>query len=241
MPVRTITLQKGNYNTTVSVTGKVESQDVSTVSSTVTGAKVASVNVEVGDTVKQGDIIAVLDSELIDNQIELEKENIANQIEAAQEAYDNAVLVKDRNWGTFDQARQAMETACDESAIQALENAANSANDQTYHGKVTSISATSSESAQQNTASLGSTMTSEVSFPVTVTLDEGSDLLIGMNAKVQIVLESKENVYSVPIDATTTNENGQTFIYIQNEAQEFEPLVVTTTASNDYSVIIESD
>lgn len=130
MPVRTITLQKGNYNTTVSVTGKVESQDVSTVSSTVTGAKVASVNVEVGDTVKQGDIIAVLDSELIDDQIELEKENIANQIEAAQEAYDNSVLVKDRNWGTFDQARQAMETACDESTIQALENAANSANAQ---------------------------------------------------------------------------------------------------------------
>lgn len=130
MPVRTITLQKGNYNTTVSVTGKVESQDVSTVSSTVTGAKVASVNVEVGDTIKQGDIIAVLDSELIDDQIELEKENIANQIEAAQEAYDNSVLVKDRNWGTFDQARQAMETACDESTIQALENAANSANAQ---------------------------------------------------------------------------------------------------------------
>lgn len=100
---------------------------------------------------------------------------------------------------------------------------------------------TSSESAQQNTASLGLTMTSEVSFPVTVTLDEGSNLLIGMNAKVQIVLESKENVYSVPIDATTTNENGQIIIYIQNEAQEFEPLVVTTTASNDYSVIIESD
>lgn len=54
LPVRTITLQKGNYNTTVSVTGKVESQDVSTVSSTVTGAKIASVNVEVGDTVNKG-------------------------------------------------------------------------------------------------------------------------------------------------------------------------------------------
>ena len=459
LPVRTITLEKSDFNTTVTVDGHVESQDVSTVSSTVTGAKVVSVNVAVGDTVQKGDVIAVLDSEMIDDQIEKEKENIGNQIETAQEAYDNAVLVKDRNWGTFDQARQAMETACDESTINAIESAqaakmaelipyqtdvemkknamdaaynelqqcilnsptptedsitspddttetenddltlsqntmppentcieenkayetaakkysdalalltqmnesglyspsnsaqaacdsatasfnqidyqqqtleanvtatrdrleelqsgtsdtleslyeqkndytikanasgkitalnatvgsiasgtiatiqnldalqincniqeydiqkiqigmeaivTSDANDQQYHGMVTAISATSSESAQQATSSLGSTMAASgsVTFPVTITLDPDSDLLIGMNAKVEIILDSIHDVYTVPIDATTTDENGSTIIYVQNESGEFEPLVVQTGKANDYSIVIESN
>lgn len=79
------------------------------------------------------------------------------------------------------------------------------------------------------------------SFTAEVTVN-GADtgLLIGTNAKVKIVLSELEDVWSVPIDAVGTDEDGNSVIYVK-EGDEFVPMVVTTGKETDYYVEITGD
>jgi multidrug efflux pump subunit AcrA (membrane-fusion protein) len=74
---RTVTLTKGNLDESISVSGVVASASVTTVTTTLTGAKVTAVNVKVGDTVKKGDTIAILDSSEIDQEIAARRKALA--------------------------------------------------------------------------------------------------------------------------------------------------------------------
>ena len=91
--VRTTTLQKGSLNDSVTVTGTVVSGDEATV--TVADAaktyKVATVEVEVGDQVQQGDVIATLDTTDLQKQIEDAEQSYADTLQSAQTSYDRAV------------------------------------------------------------------------------------------------------------------------------------------------------
>lgn len=93
---RTVILKKGNLDDTVSVSGTVASGTVTTVTSTVTTSKVISVNVKVGDTVKKGDTIAVLDSSSIDKQIADRRKAIAEANKTLRDAADSAKTNADR-------------------------------------------------------------------------------------------------------------------------------------------------
>ncbi len=93
---RTVILKRGNLDDTVSVSGTVASGTVTTVTSTVTTSKVISVNVKVGDTVKKGDTIAVLDSSSIDKQIADRRKAIAEANKTLRDAADSAKTNADR-------------------------------------------------------------------------------------------------------------------------------------------------
>ncbi len=68
------------------------------------------------------------------------------------------------------------------------------------------------------------------------------NIMIGMNAKVEIVISSLEDVYTVPIDALEEQEDGTYVIYVQNEESgEFAPVSVTKGEENDYYVQISGD
>ncbi|MDL2215576.1 efflux RND transporter periplasmic adaptor subunit [Ruminococcaceae bacterium OttesenSCG-928-N02] len=98
----------------------------------------------------------------------------------------------------------------------------------------------------------------EVSSPV-------GDLAIGMSAKVNIVIDSQPAVFAVPYDALTTNEAGQSIIYVldiqppsdisggavegasignvnqgENALPQGRPVVVTTGMETDYYIEISS-
>ena len=78
-------------------------------------------------------------------------------------------------------------------------------------------------------------------FSAEVTVDDaGSGLLIGTNAKVEIVLSAVEDVWSVPIDAVETDEDGNSVIYVK-EGDDFVPVEVTTGAETDYYIEITGD
>ncbi len=63
---------------------------------------------------------------------------------------------------------------------------------------------------------------------VTVT-DADSGLLIGLSAKVELILSQAENVYAVPYDALETDESGQTVVYARMPGEtEFSPVPVET-------------
>lgn len=78
-------------------TGTAAPVDEQSVYATVSGVRVTKVNVEKGDTVKEGDVIAELDSSTVENQIAqseatLDKTKEANEetVESAQDTLDNA-------------------------------------------------------------------------------------------------------------------------------------------------------
>lgn len=90
--VRTTTLSKTSLEDSVTVNGTVKSGEVASV----TGSdgtktyKVATVNVAVGDTVKTGDVIATLDTTLIEQSIASAQQDYEDALQAAQTSYNRA-------------------------------------------------------------------------------------------------------------------------------------------------------
>lgn len=72
-----------------------------------------------------------------------------------------------------------------------------------------------------------------------------SGLLIGIQAQVEIIQSQTENVFTVPIDAVGTAEDGSSFVYRQTGGSgvdmTFEEVAVTTGATNDYYVEISGE
>lgn len=86
-----------------------------------------------------------------------------------------------------------------------------------------------------------SVTTSENGFPAEVSVDDAdSGLLIGVSAKVEIVLSETEGVYSVPYDAVETNDSGEKVIYVR-DGDDWKELPVTTGMETSYYIEIESD
>lgn len=87
------------------------------------------------------------------------------------------------------------------------------------------------------TASGGGSSSSTFSAEVTVD-DENSGLLIGTNAKVQIIQSTTEDVFTVPLDAIEEKEDGTCVIYVQSGEENGEPVFeevqVVVGATNDY-------
>lgn len=74
---------------------------------------------------------------------------------------------------------------------------------------------------------------------------DNSDLLIGVQAKVEIIIQQTDNVFTVPIDAVGTAEDGSSYVLRQTGGSgvdmTFEEVPVTTGESNDYSIVISGD
>lgn len=112
--------------------------------------------------------------------------------------------------------------------------------DTVINGTVSQVSKT----AAASTASQGSGSSGGFACEVTVT-DADTGLLIGMNAKVNIILSSEDNVFVVPIDAVGTDETGSSVVYVKTGGSgpdaTFEPVQVTTGEENDYYIEISGD
>ena len=91
--VRTTTLKTTSLNDSVTVNGTVKSGDEAsvTVADSAKTYKVATVNVEVGDTVQEGDVIATLDTTDLEKQIESAEQDYNDTLSQAQTSYDRAV------------------------------------------------------------------------------------------------------------------------------------------------------
>ena len=105
------------------------------------------------------------------------------------------------------------------------------ANDRQLSGYVSQISPT---------ASGGMNSSGDVSFSAEITIN-GTDhgLLVGMNARAEVIISQVSNVFSVPYDAVGTDENGNSVVYVQN-GEDFVPVVVTTGMETDYFIEISS-
>lgn len=72
--------------------------------------------------------------------------------------------------------------------------------------------------------------------------DVDSGLLIGLSAKVELILSQAENVYAVPYDALETDEDGQTVVYARMPGEaDFSPVPVETGLEAGDRVEIRGD
>ena len=74
--ITTETIERQDISNYVSLTGTIEANDSQTVYSTINGVEVLDVRVEVGDTVKAGDVIAVLDSSDYEDKLATAQKNL---------------------------------------------------------------------------------------------------------------------------------------------------------------------
>lgn len=86
----------------------------------------------------------------------------------------------------------------------------------------------------------------EASYAVKVSVDDATSALrLGMTAKAKVLLEEKKGVFSVPLDAVGTDENGETVVYQKNTDAEgnvtFTPIPVTTGVETDLSVEVSGE
>ena len=90
--VRTTTLQKTSLTDSVSVNGTVKSGYAAsvTVADSAKLYKVSAVKVAVGDIVKKGDVIAVLDTTDLEKQIKSAEESYSDTLQSAQTSSDRA-------------------------------------------------------------------------------------------------------------------------------------------------------
>ncbi|MEG2799849.1 MAG: HlyD family efflux transporter periplasmic adaptor subunit [Erysipelotrichaceae bacterium] len=84
---RTVTIERGTLKDSIDIKGIIKSEESSSVTPTLP-AKVMELNVKVGDIVKKGDVIAVLDNSSIKEEIEKKKKEIGEEKSNLKLAFD---------------------------------------------------------------------------------------------------------------------------------------------------------
>lgn len=112
-----------------------------------------------------------------------------------------------------------------------------------YEGTVRYISPTAVKSET------GDTKTGSVEFATDIGLAEDQKgLRVGMNVRLNIILDKKENIMSVPYDSVATNEEGKSIVYVvrpgtdpEQEGKLFAtPIEVQTGLETDFYMEISS-
>ena len=106
---------------------------------------------------------------------------------------------------------------------------------QTYEGSVTSIShvATMGDSTTSSSSSTAAMVTAVVHID-----NPDASLVIGMDAKINIELGSRENVLVVPLSAVNTNKEGD-FVYVVENGIVVKKTIVTGLTSDDSVEVVE--
>ena len=120
--------------------------------------------------------------------------------------------------------------------------------DEELEGRVIYTAASSSQNLSnsmigQNSMS-GSLSTGNATYKVQIELLTQNDRLrLGMNAKLSIIVDSRENVWTVPYETVHDRENGTKYIEIlkNEETGEKEELDVEVGLEGTYYVEIKSD
>ncbi len=112
-----------------------------------------------------------------------------------------------------------------------------------YSGKVTDVAPTS---VPASATAVGSTSGTAASYKIETEVNgEDGKLLVGMNTKVEIISDKRENALTVTYDALTTDENGSDAVYIaeKDESGVWHARLVTVKIGleTDYEIEVISD
>jgi RND family efflux transporter MFP subunit len=123
---------------------------------------------------------------------------------------------------------------------QKVEIKTDSTGDKVIKGTVTLIAPAASKGTNGQTVS-----SSDVQFDAEISIDDKDpNLKIGMNARLNITIAEKKDIYSVPFDAITQNAAGDNVIYIaekQGSSYIVKELPVKTGLETDFYIEISGD
>ncbi len=113
--------------------------------------------------------------------------------------------------------------------------------EQEFMGHISHISPAAVKSSTGEIQTEGS-----VEFDAEITLDEqGTGLRVGMNTRMTIETARKDQVWAVPFDAVTTDEQGQDIVYVartdENGVTTAVPVPVTAGMETDFYIEVSSD
>lgn len=112
---------------------------------------------------------------------------------------------------------------------------------QIFQGQVSTISPSAVKDANGEVKDQG---TVEFESDVALTSPE-SGLRVGMNVRLNIIRDRKENVYAVPLEAIATDENGQSIVYQAVTDEEgnttAQPIAVTPGLETDFYMEISGE
>jgi HlyD family secretion protein len=100
--------------------------------------------------------------------------------------------------------------------------------EKTYTGYVTSISNTATYSSSGST------------FAVTVEFQNDGDIMLGMSATCEVVLEKAENVIAVASDAVTKSRGQASTVQVKKSNGDVETVEIETGISNDAYIEVKS-
>lgn len=235
-------------------------------SSTITAGasgKISGLNLLAGDSVTSGQRICTITGDSVDNQIQnaqISLNNAKTSVQNAQDKLDDyqvtapisgTVITKTAKAGDkieggstgtlctiYDMSYLEMTMNIDELDIskvavgQTVQITADAVEDGVYEGVITKVSVA------------GATSGGTTTYPVTVRIDETDGLLPGMNVDAEIVLDSAENVWTIPSAAVNrgntvllTAESPSAKNALEQEAPEGYVYVEVVTGVSDESSI----
>lgn len=131
-PVRSITVEKRQAGTPLTLTGRIEAEDEVTLSFRISGRLLEN-NLKLGDRVKPGQVVARIESQNEMNSLRQAQANLAaaqGQLVQARNHFERQQTLLGQGWTTrvnYDQATQAQQTA--QSQVDAAEAALKAAHD----------------------------------------------------------------------------------------------------------------
>ena len=106
-----------------------------------------------------------------------------------------------------------------------------------YEGILSKIEPAAVKNTNGDTSS-----TTEVEFKAEIAVvSSETNLRIGMNTRTNIIISSKESVYSVPFESIKLGNNGQSTVFIIDDSGILHEIAVKTGLETDFYTEIESD
>lgn len=249
--VKTTTLEKTNLQRTVSTNGTVESTYVEQVSN-MTGIPVWDIDVSVGEWVEKGDRLCRLYDEKSDTweRVEATTSGTVTAINAQNGAPANGVLFTIEDTNSLRVVTNIKEA--DVGTVQPgmkVSIKTDATGDKEYTGTVQSIAPTAvkqSSASGTGATAAASTGSQNPEFEARVSIDSDiSGLLIGMKARLNIIVEERNGVYSVPFDVLTTNANNESCVLVAADPKDgvytVKEVPVTTGTETDFAIEISGD
>ena len=189
--------------------------------------------------------LAKLKRQLSQMTVVAEQAGIVTQLNISKGSIPNGALMK-----IEDDSQLKVNVSINEKDIVKLKEGmkavitSNALPDQEVQGEITQVINFASADGSAMTSEDGS-VSSGSSYSANINIDPGSDLLLGMSVKVNIVISNEGEALAVPYDSIAEDENGNAYIYRGNDNGDgtytIEKVTVQEGQKNDYYTAVEGD
>lgn len=206
---QTVAAELGDVEVSVSGTGNISAINKGTISSSGT-ATVDAVNVAVGDTVTEGQELITFEDDRLDPIVA----PFDGEITALNVAIDDTVQMGTELVAVTDYNQLQMVVNVDELDIakvqvgQTAKIDVSALSDKEFTGTVTSVAKEANSEASSSVAK----------YEVKITINEPTNIKVGMTAEATITIENKENVLTVPV-AAIQKQDDKYYVLIPTEAE----------------------